>query len=332
MPTCFESVWQDREIRFDAKLDDLEMRRGEKMIDSINSVEDTKGNNGERGSFFVSNLRLVWTSHKRSRTNLSIGFATILSISIKKTKSKLRGVSQALHLMCRHDSHRFEFVFTSLVQNSPRLFTTAQSVLRAYETTKLYRDLKLRISLVRNGALSTLPREKIFSETNGVWNLSSEQGNLGKMFVTNIRIVWHANLAQNFNVSVPYTQINSEVSIRSSKFGPALVVESCGYVLGFKMDPPEKLDALKKEISSLHSLFRENPIFGVEFESEEVQEDVPRFKRTEDDCHILEDEQGDQMILMASHPQTDEIVFDSTYLGLCVQKTSADLQQLWTTV
>ena len=28
--------------------------------------------------------------------------------------------------------------------NSPRLFTTIQAVFRAYDTTKLYRDLKLR--------------------------------------------------------------------------------------------------------------------------------------------------------------------------------------------
>ena len=40
----------------------------------------------------------------------------------------------------------------------------------------------------------------------GVWNLSSDQGNLGTFFLTNIRIVWFANLASNFNVSLPYMQ------------------------------------------------------------------------------------------------------------------------------
>lgn len=38
-----EFIWQDREILFDAKSTQLECRRGEKIIDSINSVEDTKG-------------------------------------------------------------------------------------------------------------------------------------------------------------------------------------------------------------------------------------------------------------------------------------------------
>ena len=40
----------------------------------------------------------------------------------------------------------------------------------------------------------------------GVWNLSSDQGNLGTFFITNVRLVWHANMAENFNVSIPYLQ------------------------------------------------------------------------------------------------------------------------------
>lgn len=50
----------------------LALRRGEAKIDSINSVEDTKGNNGERGSLMITNLRLMWISHRASRTNLSM--------------------------------------------------------------------------------------------------------------------------------------------------------------------------------------------------------------------------------------------------------------------
>lgn len=42
-------VWQDREVRFDSPPAEMQCRKGEVVIDSINSVEDTKGNNGERG-------------------------------------------------------------------------------------------------------------------------------------------------------------------------------------------------------------------------------------------------------------------------------------------
>jgi hypothetical protein len=52
-----------------------------------------------------------------------------------------------------------------------------------------------------------LPDEEVYTKVDGVWNLSSDQGNLGTFFVTNVRLVWHANLAENFNVSIPYLQI-----------------------------------------------------------------------------------------------------------------------------
>ena len=38
-----EGVWQDRDIRFDTAPHYLDLRPGEVRIDSINSVEDTKG-------------------------------------------------------------------------------------------------------------------------------------------------------------------------------------------------------------------------------------------------------------------------------------------------
>ena len=206
-----EFVWQDRDICFDSKGALLDTRKGEKVIDSINSVEDTKGNNGERGSLIVTNLRLIWVSHSKPRVNLSIGYNTMISVNIRKAKSKLKGDTQALCVSSKYLGSKFEFVFTSLVKNSPRLFTTVQAVVRAYETSKLYRDLKLRGSIVRDNELITLPLEHIYTKTNGVWNLSSDQGSLGTFFLTNVRIVWHANLASNFNVSVPYLQIVSKL-------------------------------------------------------------------------------------------------------------------------
>lgn len=342
----FELLWQDREIRFDTSLTQLATRRGELTIDSINSVEDTKGNNGERGSLIVTNLRLIWVAHKSSRTNLSIGFNTIVSISIRRARSKLRGSSQALYLMTKFSGSRFEFIFTSLVQNSPRLFTTTQSVLRAYETTKLYRDLKLRVSIVKDGQLILLPNESIYSQVSGVWNLSSDQGNLGTMFITSVRVVWHANLAQNFNVSMPYTQIK-DVKVRSTKFGGALVIEttkySGGYVLGFRIDPKERLQHLLKEITSLHAVFAVDPNFGVNFESEETPKPLSTLgqPRTDDDCKLVESEDNFDAIAayyadegsLLRRPSTDLIAFDPN-LGLAIQPTPkhTSIDQLWAIV
>ncbi|CAN0348427.1 unnamed protein product, partial [Laminaria digitata] len=141
------------------------------------------------------------------RADAGIGFGTVLNISIRKAKSRLRGNTQALCVTSKFNQSRFEFVFTSLVKNSPRLFTTVQAVLRAYETSTLYRDLKLRGSVIKDKQLLTLPLEQIYSKIEGVWNLSADQGNLGCFFLTNVRLVWHANLAHNFNVSIPYMQM-----------------------------------------------------------------------------------------------------------------------------
>jgi Bardet-Biedl syndrome 5 protein len=62
---------------------------------------------------------------------------------------------------------------------------------------------------VKEGELILLPQEELYTRVDGVWNLSSDQGNLGTYFLTNVRLVWHANLAANFNVSLPYMQIVS---------------------------------------------------------------------------------------------------------------------------
>lgn len=40
-------------------------------------------------------------------------------------------------------------------------------------------------------------------------------------------------------------------------------------MLGFKIDPMDKLQDAVKEINSLHKVYSANPIFGVEYEMEE---------------------------------------------------------------
>ena len=136
-----QEIWQDREIRFDVPRQQLKTSKGEFEIDSINSVEDTKGNNGKRGFLVVTNLRLIWAQHNNPSTNLSIGSNCITSINIKTVRSKLRGNVQGLYVMTKVPKPktsgskkvkftRFEFIFTSLVRKSPRLFTTVQAVIR----------------------------------------------------------------------------------------------------------------------------------------------------------------------------------------------------------
>jgi Bardet-Biedl syndrome 5 protein len=48
-----------------------------------------------------------------------------------------------------------------------------------------------------------------------------------------------------------------------------LVIESSeisgSYILGFRIDPADKLESAYKEISSLHKTYSETPIYGVEY-------------------------------------------------------------------
>jgi len=333
-----EGVWQDREIRFDVGFALLKPRRGEVEIDSINSVEDTKGNNGEKGQLSITNLRIIWCAHKDPKTNLSIGLNCILSTTIRTASSKLRGNTQALYVMTKFNNSRFEFIFTSLVKGSPRLFTTCQAIYRAYETTKLYRDLKLRGAIIKDKQLILLPDEEIISRVDGVWNLSSDQGNLGTFFVTNVRLVWHANLAENFNVSIPYLQIKT-TKVRDSKFGHALVVEtssrSGSYILGFRIDPSDKLNEVYKEIKTLHEVYSNTPNFGIKYQIEEKPASIldRKVERKMDDVEIVDDEHFD---VLASYYADGEKNVDrepvfAPELGLAVEKLreGVTLEELW---
>ena len=107
----------------------------------------------------------------------------MVSINTRTAKTRLRGQTQSLYIMTKFNGSRFEFIFTNLVTNSPRLFNTIQAVHRSYDGSKMYRDLKLRGAIIADKELKLLPKEEVYNKVNGVWNLSSEQGNLGTFFI-----------------------------------------------------------------------------------------------------------------------------------------------------
>nr|XP_021558648.1 Bardet-Biedl syndrome 5 protein [Neomonachus schauinslandi] len=337
--SVLDALWEDRDVRFDVSSQQMKTRPGEVLIDCLDSIEDTKGNNGDRGRLLVTNLRIIWHSLALPRVNLSIGYNCILNITTRTANSKLRGQTEALYILTKCNSTRFEFIFTNLVPGSPRLFTSVIAVHRyAYETSKMYHDFKLKSVLIQNKQLRLLPQEHVYDKINGVWNLSSDQGNLGTFFITNVRVVWHANMNDSFNVSIPYLQIRS-IKIRDSKFGLALVIESSqqsgGYVLGFKIDPVEKLQESVKEINSLHKVYSASPIFGVDYEMEEKPQPLEALtvEQIQDDVEIDSDDHTDAFVAYfadGNKQQDREPVF-SEELGLAIEKLKDGftLQGLW---
>ncbi|XP_013790289.1 Bardet-Biedl syndrome 5 protein homolog, partial [Limulus polyphemus] len=291
-------LWQDRDIRFDITPQELQLRHGEIMIDKLEAVEDTKGNSGDRGKLFITNLRMIWQSHSRPRVSLSVGWSCVTSISSRTVNSKLRGVAEALYILTKTNNTRFEFIFTNLSSGNSRLMSSVTSVSKAYNSSKMYRELKLRGAVIQNKQLKVLAEEKIYSKINGVWNLSSDQV-CGPVFEQNVHVGMPHEL---FNISLPYIQMAC-VKMRDSKFGMALVVESTelsgGYVLGFKIDPIERLQEVYKEISSLFQVHNTNPNYGVHFYIEErsslmMSEEGPLLDPVEDDIEIVNsDDQRD---------------------------------------
>lgn len=331
--------WQDRDVRFDVSVQSLKTRQGEIVIDIFESVEDTKGNSGDRGRLTVTNLRIFWRSHSLPRVNLTVGLNCIVNISTKTVNSKLRGHAEALYVLTKTENTRFEFIFTNLIPGNMRLFSSVNGVYKAYASSRMYREVKLRGAIIQNHQLKTLPQEQFVNRVNGVWNLSSDQGNLGTFIISNVRLVWFANMNELFNISLPYLQMTA-LKIRDSKFGVVLVIEtsleSGGYVLGFRIDPVEKLKEVHKEITSLYKVYSSTPIFGVNFVIENrvtqssPKEDEPVLDESEIEPSDTKSDAFTAYFADGGHQVDGEPVF-SPELGLAIEKLKDGftLASLW---
>lgn len=80
----------------------MKMRPGEILIDKLDSIEDTKGNSGDRGRLLVTNLRVIWHSLTMQRVSLckSLPIYTVHICII--SFSNVRNVSCWLQLHPEH--------------------------------------------------------------------------------------------------------------------------------------------------------------------------------------------------------------------------------------
>lgn len=58
---------------------------------------------------------------------------------------------------------------------SSRHYTSVMGVHRAYVSSKIYREIKLRAGIIDDNRLILLPQETIHENLKGVWNLSTDQ-------------------------------------------------------------------------------------------------------------------------------------------------------------
>ena len=272
-----EPLWQEREVRFDLTRKELEARRGERTLLSWSGIEDSKGNIGDPGDLRLTNLRLMWQSRAKTRISLSVGLGCIASVAQRRLHSRVRGQRACLHIMCRHGGTRYEFLFTSMDHDDAaviqHVLRATSRVVRAFAGSRLFRELKLRSSAVvsvgstGDASVRLLPQEQVYERLDGVWNLSADQGNVGNMLLTSVRVVWHATLNPLFNLSLPLLQVTG-VRVRESKFGPALVLSSSqssgGFVFGFRVHPPPRLTHVHRTLLHLYNVFAAEPVLGVQ--------------------------------------------------------------------
>ncbi|CAG0895607.1 unnamed protein product [Darwinula stevensoni] len=377
---CADSLWEDKSIRFDMSHSDMRMRTGEKMLENIEDVEDTKGNSGDKGRMIITNLRIIWHSlaaprinvcaspfplsssacrlpvrHDRENPNRKLGESRPLNPLHPTTAheldrdcdvQKLRGITEAVDLLTKMNGTRYEFIFTSLLpRGDPLLFAAITSLHKAYQSSGMYRELKLRTALFQKKHLRLLPEEQVCSKISGVWNLASDQGNLGSFVITNVRVIWYSNSNEHFNLSLPFLHVGT-VKLRDSKFGMALVLEtsevSGGYVLGFRLDPMEKMKEVQKEISALFRAFSQNPVFGVTYSTKgkppsvEDGVDDKGWDVEEISSDLTKEEQGPDMLsaYILDGFTADSLPVFSLELGFAVEaiKDGFTLKSLWDVV
>ncbi|XP_076670234.1 Bardet-Biedl syndrome 5 protein isoform X2 [Andrena cerasifolii] len=342
----------------------MQLRLGEFAVDKLDLIEDTKGNAGENGRLIVTNLRIIWHSLLLPRINLSIGYHTVITVNSKIIHSLQGKHMQALHVLTSFRSCRYEFIFTNLDPKSTRHYTSVIGIYRcsrdcqvfffspsrsplgacgtrvrhieskAYISSKIYREIKLRSGIINDKQLILLPQERVHSTSPDIWNLSLEQGNIGTFIATNIRLVWFADMNYHFNVSMPYLII-ANITIKNSKFGPSLVIastESSGsYVLGFRVTPLQKLYALHKEILMLSEMYEKSPIFGVDYTVEHeasLQElNVEQYSELQDNQVEISNVFG----YYFSEGSNQRNPSFSNYLGLAAEnpRETSSLQSIW---
>lgn len=111
---------------------------------------------------------------------------------------------------------------------------------------------------------------------------------------------------------------------------------SGNFVLGFRIDPEEKLKILYKELTSLHEVYSNNPIYGIEYNWFNNTHNQNQFSNTIiEDADILEEPTGEITNVLTAYladgQKTDRPPIYCAELGLAVEslKDGYTLNKLW---
>ncbi|EPY34891.1 bardet-biedl syndrome 5 protein [Angomonas deanei] len=341
------TFWQDREVRVDSEANELRLRdNAEESYAAIREVEDSKV--GYLGLLRVTNLRVIWICDQKKRMNLSIGYYCMTKVAVKEVESRLgTGKTEALMIGAKFGSSNFTFYFALRSNNQlnrNRLTTAVQSVWRAYDSTRIYREIRLRSATVQDGNVVILPQESVISKITGVTNMGKEKEHKGILVVTNVRLVWYSVDSDSFNISIPYLQLTS-ISYRVGEKGTLLMLETSSYggslTLGFLVQPLERLEQLYKEVSSIWKGWTSRPILGIQVELnttrevlQETQEQPEVLPERRDGENVIANAPEDAFAAYYADEGQKAVDRKPTYepsIGLAVEKLrkGVTIQQLW---
>ena len=281
-------IWQDREIRFDVPKIDLKLRKGEESLDTITNIEDSKSPCGDIGTFVFTNLRLIWYCNTNIGLNFSIGYDCISDFKEQAFTSKITGETTALSIKCRSKGNIYGLLFNSVSDSGPSLLSALQSLVKIYEASRLYRDIKVKGSITKDKKLTLLPDENITGSFNPVCFVSQNQKDKtnGQLLIGNIRLVWFANSVDNYNVSIPWIQMKTVLSQKDPKYGKVLVVETCSFFGGakyyFVCTDNDQFEKMLDDITKALFYYRECPVIGIDikkyFDMDETKKNKEKTK------------------------------------------------------
>ena len=305
-------------LLIDATEKEMRLKPGESSLLSIPDLESLT----YKGILTLTNFRALWTADD-GRITASIGWNKVVNVELKELASRLRGASRSIIITAKDVSrisgysvdaseeeddeegradkpvHVSSFVFTAPKGSPMSLLMPVRRCWEQFEAVDIYREGKLRWHVAENGGLIPLPDEKVYSDFQAA-NVGEDQGTLGRLVLTNIRIVWYSLLDDTISVSIPHVVIK-DLTRNDSKYGPVMVVKAesicTGDVVkemtfGFKIDPVEGLHACQQECLMIWKLFKEKPVTGMDLDQEKRESTSRNFKKQgsqAEDEEILKD-------------------------------------------
>jgi len=328
----------DREIVFDYPIQQLELVKGEFIAKDFKQVEDRKGNPGIFGDLKVTNLRVIWIQNRMPRVNLSIGYNVFVKMAL--VQQDVGQDAEHVQIKAFHNESRYEFFFYRK-KNVQGTFDILPRMYNSYDGTRGYREVLIRKILTHGGTLTLWEREKIIAQFGNAWNLGKQEGKLGRLIMTNVRLVWVSMTNENFNISIPWIRMLKVFKKNSNFGGEALCVQVSkafgGLEIGFKVDSIDCL-ALLEQTKNLMDTYKSSPFLGTpESISSDTAADTKSISKTYfEESQFVDTGYNEVQNIKAiyrddSGADSREVDFNST-LGLAFERLPKDVQnleQLW---